>query len=78
MTKKESKNSEVATAKRVKREATDDFQNEDCEDEKPSGRAVSPMKNQEGDSFFELSGKRRCTVRNWNNNVLIDIREVSV
>jgi hypothetical protein len=77
MTKKESKNSDVATSKRVKREATDDSRNEECEDKKAAGTTVTPMKNQEGDYFFELSGKRRCTVRSWNKNILIDIREVS-
>ncbi len=76
MVKKEIKTSEGTTTKRVKREATDDVDEEDCEEKNEEVAKITPMKNDEGDSFFELSGKRRCTVRKWNNNILIDIREV--
>jgi hypothetical protein len=78
MVKTEIKTSDGTTTKRVKREATDDVDEEDCEEKNEEVAKITPMKNNEGDSFFELSGKRRCTVRKWNNNILIDIREVGI
>ena len=34
-------------------------------------------RNHDGDAMFSLSMRRKCFVRKWKKNVLIDIREVS-
>ena len=31
--------------------------------------------NQNGDKYFELSGKKRCTLRVYNGTPLVDVRE---
>ncbi|KAJ1974350.1 hypothetical protein H4R35_003650 [Dimargaris xerosporica] len=35
----------------------------------------SPKKNDDGDTYFELSAKRRITMRKWKDTVFVDIRE---
>lgn len=49
---------------------TDEGNKEEEEEEK-----VELLKNENGESYFDISAKKRVTVRKWNKNVLIDIRE---
>ena len=39
---------------------------------------VTVHTNKEGESYFDLSSKKRLTVRTWKGSLLLDIREVLV
>lgn len=67
-----------------KRKLSPDYVNEDSEevssgqevDEKEeNGTETTMKKNEEGEPYFELTDKRRLTVRRFKGKVLVDIRE---
>ncbi len=70
----ESKKAKKSTA-RVKKEEDEEDGDDDDEDEAAESES-SVKRNADGEAYFELGTKKRCTVRKWNNNVLVDIREV--
>ena len=49
----------------------------DDEPEAKKAKTVAAQRNEQGETFFLLSKKRRVTVRTYNNKALIDVREVS-
>ncbi len=73
----ETKKAKISTTSMKKEEEGDDHENDAEEDnETETGSVVK--RNADGEAYVELGTKKRCTVRKWNNNVLVDIREVRV
>ena len=68
--------SEESHAAVTKTENAESAKVEGGENEEETAK-VEVLKNESGESYIDISAKKRVTVRKWKDNVLIDIREVS-
>lgn len=68
---------EAPPMKRLKAESKAEPETDpDFVEAEPANKKLS-TKDKNGDTYFEISSKRRCTVRSFKGRTLIDIREVS-
>ena len=68
---------EDSEASPVKSEHPAEDKSDDGGKEGEETSAVEILKNDSGESYIDISAKKRVTIRKWRDNVLIDIREVS-